>query len=107
MSKLIQIRKEFGEPFTEVVRGFAAMGYSRRATAQAIGIGWGHFHRTLSRFDLHRHFLPRTEQNRAWGGGKGTPRMANRKPIIHQGVTYRAGEPMHHYLWNRRNNEPS
>ena len=28
---------EFGEPFEEIIRGFAAMGYSRQDTSHALG----------------------------------------------------------------------
>lgn len=34
----LEIRKEYGESLSEVIRGYARMGYSKRATSQAMGI---------------------------------------------------------------------
>src|SRR5690242_16404655 len=71
MSKMLEVRREFGEPFADVVRGFAEMGYSRTATAQALGFNLPYFRTLLTRFDLHRHFKPQREQ-RPECRGKGT-----------------------------------
>ena len=38
MTKLQAIREEFDEPFRDVVKGFARMGYSRRATREILEI---------------------------------------------------------------------
>lgn len=74
MTKIIRIRREFGEPFREVVKGFAEMGYSRRATAEILDINLSYFRQLCTRFDLHRHFKPQREMRpecRSHGGGKG------------------------------------
>lgn len=51
MTKVHQIRREFGEPFRDVVTGFASMGYSRRATAEILEINLSYFRTCL----LPRH----------------------------------------------------
>lgn len=85
MNKLMAVRKEFGEPFTDVVRGFAALGYSRRATAEILGFNRSYFIELLSRFDLHKNFLPQSEMRRECkGGGKGWPKGLRRP----RGVMY-------------------
>jgi hypothetical protein len=61
MTKVHQVRKEFKEPFRDVVKGFAKMGYSRRATAEFVGITSSWFDQLCERFDLKRHFRPRSE----------------------------------------------
>lgn len=38
MGRIQQIEEEFGEPFFDVVKGFAEMNYSRRGVAQILGI---------------------------------------------------------------------
>lgn len=75
MSKMIQIRKDYGEPFVDVVRGFAEMGYSRSMTAATLGINLPYFRQLCTRFDLHRHFRPQNEMRQECkGGGKGWPK---------------------------------
>ncbi len=72
--KTREIAAEFGEPFPLVVKGFAAMGYSKQATGRALGYKTaGGFHCVLTSWGLHEHFLPRGKQ-RPECRGKGTPR---------------------------------
>lgn len=79
MNKLIAVRKEYGEPFTDVVRGFAEMGYSRRAVADVLGFNLSYFRQVLTRFDLHRHFQPQAQmRGECKGGGKGWPKGKER-----------------------------
>lgn len=47
MTKVQQIRREFNEPFRDVVAGFALMGYSRRSTAEILEINRDYFFKTL------------------------------------------------------------
>ena len=58
MTKIHAIRAEFQEPFRDVVKGFALMHYSRRATAETLGINNSYFYQICTRFDLHRYFVP-------------------------------------------------
>lgn len=79
MNKLMAVRKEFGEPFVDVVRGFASMGYSRTATAEILGFNLSYFRQLLTRFDLHQHFLPQAAMRKECKGkGKGWPKGLSR-----------------------------
>lgn len=86
MSKMVEIRREFQEPFVDVVKGFAAMRYSKRATAQILGFNLPYFRTILTRFDLHQYFVPQAEQLpecRGGGSQAGTEsakRPNNRRP---------------------------
>lgn len=52
--KFEAVEEEFGEPFWQVVRGFAEMGYGRKATARILGYSWVSFSRLArSRADIH------------------------------------------------------
>lgn len=74
MNKMRQISKEFDEPFVDVVRGFAEMGYSRRATAQILNINLPYFRRLCDRFGLHQHFKPQKDmRDECKGNGRGWP----------------------------------
>lgn len=42
-----EIEQEYGEPFLEIVRGFAEMGYSRSDTAAILGYSRAHFTRCV------------------------------------------------------------
>ena len=76
MNKLLQIRKEFDEPFIDVVKGFAEMGYSRAATAKILEFNLSYFRQLRTRFDLHRHFKPFKDlrEDCRSGGGRGWPK---------------------------------
>ena len=84
MTKMALIRKEYGESFKEVVRGYAEMGYSRSFTASTLGINLSYFRQLCTRFDLHRHFKPQGQMRRecrqgtnstgGWPKGKPRPR---------------------------------
>jgi hypothetical protein len=56
-TKVHQIRREFDEPFRDVVAGFAQMGYSRRATAEILEINRSYF---------VQHLLPRYANDVTW-----------------------------------------
>ena len=72
--KFREIESEFDEPFWDVVKGFAEMGYSRRATAMAIGYNQRSFCELVrSRADiswlsisesLSRNFTPSEDHKR-------------------------------------------
>ena len=68
MNKMRQISKEFDEPFTDVVRGFAEMGYSRRATAQILNVSVSTFRKMCDRFNLHRHFPAKRDMRKECKG---------------------------------------
>ena len=51
------VRTEFGEPMSEVIKGFARMGYSRAATAQAMGMHVITLGKWLSRLGLDHLFV--------------------------------------------------
>lgn len=83
MTKMHNVRHEFGEPFSDVVKGFAIMGYSRRATAEILEFNLSYFRQICKRFDLHRHFKPQREMRpecrgvgktrKGWPKGKKRP----------------------------------
>lgn len=71
---LREIRKEYDEPFTQVIRGYARLGYSERATAEAMEMNKQTLHRWLNRFDLHRYFDRRNYNESCIPRGKGWPK---------------------------------
>ena len=87
MSKMIAVRKEFGESFPDVVRGFGAMGYSKRATAEVLGFNLSYFRQLLTRFNLHIHFVLQPQQRaecRSGGciaGSESAKRPGNGRPL--------------------------
>ncbi len=60
-TKIQAVRKEFDEPFRDVVKGFAEMGYSRMATAEILEFNLSYFRTLCVRFDLHKYFKPQKE----------------------------------------------
>ena len=52
------IRQEYGEPISEVIKGFASLGYSKTLTAGTLGMDYQTFTRWLDRLDLDKHFIP-------------------------------------------------
>jgi len=81
MTHYQRIRKEFDEPFAEVIKGFAIMGYSRRATAQIVEIPLATFLRYAKRFGVHDKFKSQSELRSEFRGGPlgKTWRVKNRK----------------------------
>lgn len=80
-TKMVRVRKDFGESFQDVVKGFAEMGYSRRAVADILDFNLSYFRQLCLRYDLHKYFKPQSEMRRECrrtkgGGGwpKGKPR---------------------------------
>jgi len=93
MGKLLEIRKEFGEPFVDVVKGFAEMGYSKTATAKILGIANRYFRDVCRRFDLNK-FFPKTASERrreCRGGGIGWPKGKPRE-TSHNKITDTTGK---------------
>lgn len=85
MTKVELIEAEFDEPFDEVIKGFAEMGYSRRAVAEILEINLSYLRILLRRRGLNDLFLPQSEMRRECrppggrgGWPKGKPR--NRPP---------------------------
>lgn len=72
--KLRAIRQEYNEPFREVVRGYAALGYSKTATREVLGFWPQLFHRLLTQFDLHQYFIRKNYNDSCVPKGKGWPK---------------------------------
>ena len=80
MTKAELIEAEFDEPFDEVIRGFAEMGYSRRAVAEILEINLSYLRILLRRRGLTDLFLPQSEMRRECrsSGGTGWPKGVKR-----------------------------
>jgi len=76
--KVVAVEVEFGEPFADIVKGFAEMGYSRTVTAGALGFNLSYFRNLLKRSDLDAYFLPQAQQ-RPECRGKGVSRGCGAK----------------------------
>lgn len=61
MTKVQKIRREYGESFRDVVKGFAQQGESIKGTARALEIEYKYFRRLLTRFGLLHHFRDRKD----------------------------------------------
>ena len=72
MSKITDIEAEFDEPFSDVVKGFAIMGYSRQATANILEINLSYFRQLCDRHDLHRYFKKQKDMRPECRGGGGS-----------------------------------
>jgi len=59
--KILAIEEEFDEPFADIVKGFALMGYSRNSVAMILEISHGYFNHLCRSMDLNKHFKKRTE----------------------------------------------
>ncbi len=82
-TKLKAIRQEFGEPFRDVVHGFAVMGYSKRATSEILGWHRQTFLTYCQRYAPDAPWKPQRDQRRECRGqGKGWPKGKRReKPL--------------------------
>lgn len=83
MSKVSDIEDEFEESFSEVVRGFALMGYSRTATAGILEVNLSYFRMLLTKHDLHKHFKKQKdmrEESRSGGSHYWKGRKREFKP---------------------------
>lgn len=52
----LEVRREYGESLTEVIKGYALMGYSRRAIAEILNVPESTFHGIVKRFGLESKF---------------------------------------------------
>ena len=85
--KIRAVEAEFGEPFWDVVRGFAAMGYGKGATADAIEYSRKAFFRLLREYPDEVQWpaykdlacWQTLEQPADWGKRISTGRRASRK----------------------------
>ena len=78
ISAEIRIRKSFGEPPSDVIRGFAKMGMSKRLTAGAMGITTQTLLRLCRRWDIK--FAPQSEMvDQCKPHGTGWPKGKKRK----------------------------
>jgi hypothetical protein len=66
MTKIQSIRKEFGEPFRDVVHGFAEMGYSRKMTAGILEINARWFYEICKNYNLNQYFVPYKSRRDLW-----------------------------------------
>jgi hypothetical protein len=69
MTKIQSIRQEYGEPFRDVVRGFAIAGNSKTLTAKVLGMDIHHFYDCCTSYGLHQYFKPQAEMNELCRGG--------------------------------------
>ena len=107
MTTLQRIRHETGQKPSEAIRWYAENGYSMTYTAISLEISRQTLQRFVQRFELKKFFrdqrdmVPDSKQgNRGKGGWRhGQGRIGYRSPLIHKGIVYRPGEPMHHYLF--------
>lgn len=70
MTKIKRVKQEYNEPFKDVVKSYATMGYSRRAVASILEIKFTTFLRYVRRFNLGDNFRPTSEMRRdcrSWG----------------------------------------
>jgi hypothetical protein len=99
-TKIHAIRKEFGEPFRDVVRGFAQMGYSQRATAEILEFNRSYFRQLCARFDLLRHFKKQRDMRdecKPYGGaGPGWTKGKKRVPHHKFSIEFMLGEARKH-----------
>lgn len=106
MNKLMQVRKEYGEPFVEVVRGFARQRNSISLTAETLGFNKSYFYQLLDRFDLRKEFHPvgLEQRQECRGGTRQGARSIHRwkRPIEVNGILYYPGEPTYHYQMELR-----
>lgn len=51
MTKIDEIEAEYGQPFDEVLRGFALDGCNRAFTAQCLGVSYGWLYHQLEKFE--------------------------------------------------------
>ena len=64
------ISQEYNEPFSEVVRGMAIQGWSRRATASILELHPATFNRYVKRYKLSNYFkntMDLRRECRSWG----------------------------------------
>jgi hypothetical protein len=61
MTAIQRVRKEYDEPFRDVVKGFGVMGYSRKATAETLRISKSYFNSLCATYNLDKHFKARKE----------------------------------------------
>ena len=83
MTKLLAIRREYGEPFQSVVRSFASMGYSKRAVCSILEYNRGTFKSECDRFDLNKYFRKQADMRtecKPHGKGWVKGRKRNRMP---------------------------
>ena len=71
--KIPAIEAEFDESFEECVKGFARMGYSHKATAEAMEISVSYFFGLCDRMELDKYYGPQRTYNETCrpGGTKG------------------------------------
>lgn len=55
----LEVRREYGESLTEVIKGYALMGYSRRAIAEILNVPESTFHSIVKRLHLEDRFNPK------------------------------------------------
>ena len=73
---LQKIRKEYNEPFQETVKGYAVMGYSRKATAGILGLCKSYFYSLCKTYNLDQYFKKGKDLNsscKPTGRPKGRP----------------------------------
>lgn len=62
MTKIQAIREEFQEPFRDVIKGFAEMGYSRVMTARILDMSNSYLEKLCKVYNLNRYWKPVMER---------------------------------------------
>jgi hypothetical protein len=99
----LEIKREYGEPLSEVIKGYALMGYSKRAVASALGIHEVTMGRWVERLGLSGRFV-RSAYNDSCKpktyGGSGRPAGCSmpRRYTDEQLLAFVADFPSYHAL---------
>lgn len=107
----LDIRQEFGESMSEVIKGFARMGYSMTATAQGMGISRCAIGRWVRRLGL-RYLFERANYNemccpKGRGWPKGKPRVKVQRWTDDQILASVAAHPVSFYAYRELGGLPS
>jgi hypothetical protein len=78
-TKIYAVRKEYEEPFKDVIIGYAKLGYSKGLVCRVLGFHSQLFWKLLSHFDLHSHFDRKNYNDSCTPKGKGWPKGVPRK----------------------------
>lgn len=81
MTKIELTEKTYNQPFEEVIKWYASLGYSKAATAIALSFNRRYFFQILAKLGLNRLFDPKKYNIscRGRGHGKGWPKGKSRK----------------------------
>ena len=103
MTTIQRIRREYDEPFKDVVIGFAEQGNSILLTARTLGISSTWLRNLCVRFDILKNFKPQSHQRETCkrNGGRGGNRLHKRLPMFYRGLVYWPSEPTNAMLYEQ------